>query len=50
MPEIRRATLERRSCKDRRRIFILHVSFIGNLKDGRPYIIEGRRKKDVMAG
>ena len=27
MPEIRRATLERRSCKDRRRIFILQRFF-----------------------
>jgi hypothetical protein len=29
---------------------VLSMSGKGNLKKGRPYMIEGRRKKDVMAG
>jgi hypothetical protein len=29
---------------------VYNVSFIRNLKEERPYMIEGRRKKDVMAG
>jgi hypothetical protein len=29
---------------------VLITSGKGNLKKGRPYVIEGRRKKDLMAG
>jgi hypothetical protein len=49
MPENRRATLERRSAEMDVDSLVYKVFSKGNLKEGEPYIIEGRRKKEVVA-
>ena len=48
MPTTKRATLERRSDKERRKIFSLHRFFSGGLKDAIAGI-EGQMKKGEMA-
>ena len=49
MPKIKRASSERRSGKDRRRVFSLRHFFYGGPEEGL-IKIEGRMKKGEMAG
>ena len=50
MPEVFRIFPERRTGKDRRRVFSVHRFFIKGLKEERRCETEGRRKKDEMVG